>query len=81
MFEFLLSIRGSFLAVWVGRMPRRCAATANLPKNASRIVTFLKTFNFWAFLEKRWIFARKNLETFQNCRDIRHISCRLRFKW
>ena len=27
MFEFLLSIRGSFLAVRVGRMPRRCAAT------------------------------------------------------
>ena len=27
MFQFLLSIRGSFLAVRVGRMPRRCAAT------------------------------------------------------
>ena len=27
MFEFFLSIRGSFLAVRVGRMPRRCAAT------------------------------------------------------
>ena len=27
MFEFLLSIRGSFLAVRVGRMPRRYAAT------------------------------------------------------
>ena len=27
MFEFLLSIRGSFLAVRVGRMPCRCAAT------------------------------------------------------
>ena len=27
MFEFLLSIRGSFLAVRVGRMPRRCGAT------------------------------------------------------
>ena len=28
MFEFLLSIRGSFLAVKVGRMPHRCAATS-----------------------------------------------------
>ena len=28
MFEFLLSIRGSFLAVRFGRMPGRCAATS-----------------------------------------------------
>ena len=30
MFVFLLSIRGSFLAVRVGRMPRRCAVTLPL---------------------------------------------------
>ena len=30
MFEFLLSFRGSFLAVRVGRMPRSCAATLPL---------------------------------------------------
>ena len=30
MFEFLLSIRVSFFAVRVGRMPRRCAATLPL---------------------------------------------------
>ena len=34
MFEFLLSIRGSFLAVRVGRMPRRCAATVSSLKNS-----------------------------------------------
>ena len=35
MFEFLLSIRVSFWLAWVGRMPRRCAATASMHRTKS----------------------------------------------
>ena len=39
MFEFLLSIRVYFLAVKVGRMPRRCAATPVIALARAIVVT------------------------------------------
>ena len=47
MFEFLFSIRASFLAVRVGRMPCRCAATqTNTAKEE-------KDFIFWEAYDLR----------------------------
>ncbi len=38
---------------------------ANLPKNATEIVKFLKTFKDWVFQKNRWVFRKKILNLFR----------------
>ena len=42
---------------------------ANLPRDATKAVSFFKTLKFWIFSKKNWVFREKKLNLIETAKD------------